>query len=325
MSSVQIRLRPVTEADLPDYVRWLNDPEVVQFTSIEAGTLTLEGERKWLAGITLANPRWAVEAQGHHIGNCGLSPDESRQQAVFGIIIGDKTAWNKGYGSAALREVLRIGFEDMGLHRIHLTAFAENARAIRCYENCGFRHEGLQRQAVLKGDAWHDHVLMAILRYEWEAMHHPGPDDGRVRIRDFVLNDYPQVAELWQAAGLSPRPSDTRDEVAKKLRRDPDLFLVACDGPRIVGSVLGGWDGRRCWVYRVAVHPDYQRKGIGRTLMSELEKRLGPKGALAINIIRNARNDRARAFYRSLGYEDRETVSVMAKALASGEEQSDGY
>lgn len=172
VSSVQIRLKPVTEADLPDYVRWLNDPEVTQFIRADPGTITLEGEREWLARINAPDRRgktWAVEAEGQHIGNCALHPDESGLNAGFGIAIGDKTAWNKGYGTATVAEVLRIGFEDMGLHRIHLCAFAQNARAIRCYEKCGFRHEGLQRQSVLKGGQWHDHVLMAILRDEWEA------------------------------------------------------------------------------------------------------------------------------------------------------------
>lgn len=171
VSEERVRLRAVTEADLPDYVRWLNDPEVTRFISVEAGTITLGGEREWLARVSdpnRAGRTWAIEAEGRHIGNCALHVDESGKNAGFGIHIGDKTAWGKGYGAATVREVLRIGFEEWGLHRIHLTAFAENARAIRCYEKCGFRHEGLRRKAVLKSGEWHDDVLMAILREEWE-------------------------------------------------------------------------------------------------------------------------------------------------------------
>ena len=174
MSEAQVRLRPITEADLPDYVEWLNDPEVTQFTQIESGGVTLEGEREWLRHITGpdSNTRnQAIEVNGRHIGNCALMPDESGEMAGFGIIIGDKTQWGRGYGTAVVREVLRRGFQDMGLQRIHLTADAGNTRGIRCYEKCGFRHEGVRRRHILKRGQWGDLVCMGILREEWEAEH----------------------------------------------------------------------------------------------------------------------------------------------------------
>ena len=170
MSEERERLRSITEADLPDYVRWLNDPEVTEFTAMESGSITLEGEREWFEHISDPDSRirnWAIEVDGRHIGNCALHLDASGQTAGFGIVIGDKGQWGKGYGTAALREVLRIGFEEMGLHRIHLDAFAGNARGIRCYEKCGFRHEGLHRKARLKRGQWIDVVSMAILREEY--------------------------------------------------------------------------------------------------------------------------------------------------------------
>ena len=173
MSEAQVRLRPHTEADLPNYVEWLNDPEVTQFTQIE-GPLTLEDEREWFQRVNApdSNTRSrAIEVNGRHIGNCALHLYESGEMAGFGIIIGDKTQWSKGYGSAALRDLLRIGFEEMGLQRIHLTALGGNSRGIRCYEKCGFRHEGLRRRHFLKRGKWCDVVCMGILREEWEAEH----------------------------------------------------------------------------------------------------------------------------------------------------------
>jgi SAM-dependent methyltransferase len=65
--------------------------------------------------------------------------------------------------------VLRIGFEEMGLQRIHLTVFARNTRGFRCYEKCGFRHEGIRRRHFLKRGKWEDVVCMGMLRQEWEA------------------------------------------------------------------------------------------------------------------------------------------------------------
>ncbi len=171
MAEAQVRLRPIAEVDLPDYVGWLNDPEVTQFTQIE-GPLTLEDEREWFQRVTAPDSRtrnWAIDVDGRHIGNCALMPDESGEIAGFGIIIGDKSQWGKGYGTAALREVLRIGFQEMNLQRIHLTAFAGNTRGIRCYEKCGFRPEGVRRRHFLKRGKRCDVVCMGILREEWEA------------------------------------------------------------------------------------------------------------------------------------------------------------
>jgi RimJ/RimL family protein N-acetyltransferase len=171
MSEQRVRLRPHTEADLPNYVVWLNDPEVVQFTTIEAGNITLEGEQEWFRQISAPdypNRTWAIEADHRHIGNCTLIAEKDKQTAGFGIVIGDKTAWNQGFGTAALREALRIGFEKMKLHRIHLVVLTENIRGLRCYEKCGFRREGLSRKAFLKSGTWRDKYIMAILREEWE-------------------------------------------------------------------------------------------------------------------------------------------------------------
>ncbi len=171
MGEERVRLRPITEADLPDYVTWLSDPEVTEFTQMD-GPATLEGEREWLQHINSPDSttrNWAIEVDGRHIGNCALMLHESSEMAGFGIIIGDKTQWSKGYGTAALREVLRIGFGEMNLQRIHLSALSRNARGIRCYEKCGFQREGLRRRHLLKRGKWEDVVCMGILREEWEA------------------------------------------------------------------------------------------------------------------------------------------------------------
>jgi RimJ/RimL family protein N-acetyltransferase len=169
---MSVRLRPVREEDLADYAVWLNDPEVVQYTTVVAGTITPEGEREWFACIT--SPKhtgrtWAIEAEGRHIGNCALIPHLTQAQASFGIILGDKSAWGKGYGTAALREVLRVAFAEMNLHRVHLTVFPENERGRRCYARCGFREEGYLRESFCKEGRWQDQIPMAILRSEWEA------------------------------------------------------------------------------------------------------------------------------------------------------------
>jgi len=96
-------------------------------------------------------------------------PHPTQNKAGFGIIVGDKSAWGKGYGTAALREVLRIAFAEMDLHRVHLTVFPENERGRRCYARCGLRQEGYLRESFCKEGTWLDQIAMAILREEWEA------------------------------------------------------------------------------------------------------------------------------------------------------------
>ena len=264
--------------------------------------------------------------RGRHIGNCALVPHPTSKKAGFGIIIGDKTAWGKGYGTAALRAVLRIGFAEMDLHRIHLTVFPENCRGLRCYERCGFRREGMERQAYFKDDKWHDLVTMAILREEWEEqlksvgqeLAHPERSRGAscppgLRVRSYRPSDYPQVADLWRAVWSELGSNDTPEALQDKAAHDRGPFLVAELEGRVVGTAMASWDGRWAWISRVAVHPGYQRRGIGRELMAEVERRLAALGAQRAYLITGAESQGATRFYRSLGYEVRDGLTVMRK------------
>lgn len=323
MPEAQVRLRPITEADLPDYLAWLNDPEVTQFTHIE-GPLTLEDEREWFQRVSDPDSgirNWGIEVDGRHIGNCALHIHESGEMAGFAIMIGDKTQWNTGYGTAALREVLRIGFEEMGLQRVHLTALGGNTRGIRCYEKCGFRHEGLQRRHFLKRGKWEDVVCMGILREEWERLTAslcPGSDT--VAIRSYRPFDYEQVIAIWREAWGDGRPGDAPAALAYHEAHDPGPFLVAELDGRVVGTVLASWDGRWAWVTRLAVHVDYRRRGLARLLMAEVEQRLVALGAPFAALLVGAENAGATGLYRALGYQCHDHVAYFSKALTGEDE-----
>lgn len=89
--------------------------------------------------------------------------------AWVGIGIGDQQYWGKGYGSEAMRLILGYAFTELNLHRVSLGVFSYNNRAIRAYENCGFRKEGIIRQSFRReGQRW-DEITMGILRSEWQA------------------------------------------------------------------------------------------------------------------------------------------------------------
>ena len=125
-------------------------------------------------------------------------------------------------------------------------------------------------------------------------------------IRNFIYpNDYPQIQRLWSEAGPGVRlgRSDTPPEIIKKLQRDPDLFLVAESEGCIVGSVVGGFDGRRGLVYHLAVDESLRQQGLGTHLMEELEQRLRDKGCLRCYLLVTKDNPEAIHFYEGRGWQ----------------------
>lgn len=136
-----------------------------------------------------------------------------------------------------------------------------------------------------------------------------------MQIREFHIADYEKVLGLWKACGLILRPGDDLDGIKLKLQRDPDLFLVAEDGQEIVGVVMGGWDGRRGWINHLAVKPNRQRKGIGSSLIGELEKRLCGRGAKKVNAQVYRSNAKSFDFFKSVGYEVHSDLVMIGKHL----------
>jgi len=125
-------------------------------------------------------------------------------------------------------------------------------------------------------------------------------------LREFQFpSDFTQVINLWKNAGpgIQLRRSDEKDEIIKKLQRDPDLFLVAEIDQVIIGSVLGGFDGRRGMVYHLAVDDFYRKRGVGSALMNELENRLKQKGCIRSYLLVTRENINAIRFYETSGWE----------------------
>lgn len=125
-------------------------------------------ERKLLD--VLADPtevRFVIEADdGLPIGEIGLLAIHPHGRAELSILIGEKTHWSRGYGADAIRTLLRLGFDELGLRRVTLIADADNARGIACYARCGFRHEGVLRAHRLRYGRPIHMVAMAVLREE---------------------------------------------------------------------------------------------------------------------------------------------------------------
>ena len=138
-----------------------------------------------------------------------------------------------------------------------------------------------------------------------------------LQVRPFSMADYAAVRDLWANAGdgLRLRPSDEPAEIEKKLSRDPDLFLVAEIDGRIVGVVMGAWDGRRGWLHHLAVDGEHRRQGVAGRLVCEVEERLRAKGCRKVNLLVLRDNQAARSLYRRLGYGEMTPVLPMGKEL----------
>lgn len=170
-----VRLRPAEAEDVPLFVRWLSNPELRYYVTIRYMSEALE--KRWFEGMVTstsgaapARLHFVIETldDAHPIGIVGLEDINWRDRnAEFGIIVGEPDFWGRGYGSDALRTILDVGFRWFNLHRIFLHVVAENARAIRSYEKCGFTHEGRLRDAVFIDGAYHDLLLMGILACEF--------------------------------------------------------------------------------------------------------------------------------------------------------------
>jgi diamine N-acetyltransferase len=172
----RIRLRGVERADLPRFVEWLNDPEVVDGLGMFL-PLSMADEEKWFDKAGEREPAekpLVIDIRDgdswRMIGTCSLFGIEwSSRFAEVGIFIGDKSIWNKGYGTETMHVLVRHGFETLNLNRIWLRVHADNLRAVRSYEKVGFIHEGRYRQGVYKHGKYIDDLLMSILRDEWIA------------------------------------------------------------------------------------------------------------------------------------------------------------
>ena len=103
-----------------------------------------------------------------------------------------------------------------------------------------------------------------------------------IGFRPCEARDIDAVLDLWLRAEAVPRPTDHVAALSRRLERDPELFVLALDGGRIVGSLMGGWDGWRGNLYRLAVDPGYRRQGLALALLERVEDALRAKGAARI-------------------------------------------
>jgi ribosomal protein S18 acetylase RimI-like enzyme len=136
-----------------------------------------------------------------------------------------------------------------------------------------------------------------------------------LKIRAAGEDDARAVLHLWKAADAAPSVTDDEGSIVQLLARDPDGLFVACVDNRIVGSLVAVWDGWRGNMYRLAVHPDLQRRGIARALVEAGEQRLRSQGARRVTALVLRDEEQALGFWQAVGYEPDPRIDRHVKTL----------
>jgi RimJ/RimL family protein N-acetyltransferase len=176
---IKIELEPFTKSDIRTLINWVDSPELL-LQCASGFSYPLDGEQveRHLAHAseTLGTTRElrifkAVDVESHKsVGHIELARinRENGSARVVRVLVGPRELRGRGTGTQMMREILRIGFLELGLHRIDLFVFDFNQNAIACYERVGFRKEGLLRQTLRVGDQYWNVYLMSILEPEWQ-------------------------------------------------------------------------------------------------------------------------------------------------------------
>ncbi|MDD8020315.1 MAG: GNAT family N-acetyltransferase [Acidobacteriota bacterium] len=141
-----------------------------------------------------------------------------------------------------------------------------------------------------------------------------------VLIRKFKISDYEEVMNLWQLGRLPLKPQgrDSRAQLEQQIKFDQVIFLVAEKEGKIIGTVLATHDGRKGWINRLAVHPDYRRQGLGRRLIKRAEEELEKKGLLLVAALIEEDNPASMNLFVQLGYEPHPEIKYFTKRKFHG-------
>ncbi len=168
MTNIQLQYRPLNEADILLREKWLNDPDTNRYlgTRVRQGT-DREFHERWFEAYAKDDSRqiFTILDKDISIGQVGLlSINTDDHNAELYALIGEADYRGKGLGSTIVQYITDYGFTQLKLHRIYLTVHAANLAAIRVYDKCGFKKEGVLRENVLRDGVYEDEVVMGLVQ-----------------------------------------------------------------------------------------------------------------------------------------------------------------
>lgn len=131
-----------------------------------------------------------------------------------------------------------------------------------------------------------------------------------MNIRVYDTKDQEEVISLWRRCGLVAPQNDPIKDIERKLKVNPELFLVGVDDGHLIATVMAGYEGHRGWINYLAVEPKCQGKGHGRKIMKAVEQLLRQRGCPKINLQVRSKNTDVIDFYTAIGYGDDEVISL---------------
>ena len=167
----RLTLRPYAEADIAELLPLIGTREVAATTLRIAHPYTEQDARGFLQFTKDPDKIWlaiTLRSDGRQIGGIGLRVDQQHKHAELGYWLGVQY-WGNGYATEAGREMVRYGFQELGMHRIFATHFTHNAASGRILQKLGMQYEGCQRGHLLKWGQFVDSEMYGLLRQEWEA------------------------------------------------------------------------------------------------------------------------------------------------------------
>lgn len=172
---MKIKLRDLRSEDREYFYSWIKDKEVIRYSlSIFQKMKSNDDISSWFDGVLVDKSSYSkaiIDSESEKlIGYAGIAQiSEANLSGEYFIFIGDKSYHGKGVGTFVTKEITKLGFEQLGLNRIMLTASEKNVAAIKAYSKANFKTEGIMRQAFYRDGNFHDKIIMGILKEEWNS------------------------------------------------------------------------------------------------------------------------------------------------------------
>ena len=210
IQSDNLHLWPIERQDLNNNYVWANDMELTRLAGATPLPRSSQDVEQWYRNlrVTPAQHIFAKKTKhGEYLGNIEFRGLDLRCGcAEIGIIIGERKAWGQGLGAEAIRSMCNFGFGELRLHRIYATTLSNNPRAIRLFEKCGFKLEGIKRQAYYQDGQYLDILMWGLLENEFWANNPPEHSDKSMEHSDKSMEHSDKSME--QAQGMIAQGKD---------------------------------------------------------------------------------------------------------------------
>ena len=147
-----------------------------------------------------------------------------------------------------------------------------------------------------------------------------GYNNKKISVKEFHIDQYGELISLWETTGLTHRPKgrDSREEIERQIQLYNTKYLLAEVEGKVIGSIMATHDSRKGWINRVAVLPEYRKKGIAQMLIKEAEKWFDEEGILVAACLIEDWNDKSMNLFQKMGYTKLPDIKYFAKKKSPG-------